>query len=78
MRTAKADMVAFGEDWGRHPSSTQHLIKRIGVDRQVLWVNSIGMRRPQLTVHDLHRALNKVFGASPAATASTPLAHPHG
>jgi glycosyltransferase involved in cell wall biosynthesis len=76
MRTAKADMVAFGEDWGRHPSSTQHLIKRIGVDRQVLWVNSIGMRRPQLTVHDLHRALNKVFGASPAATASTPLAAP--
>jgi glycosyltransferase involved in cell wall biosynthesis len=58
----KADLVAFGEDWGRHPSSTQHLMKRIGIDRQVLWVNSIGMRRPHLTLHDLNRAASKVFG----------------
>jgi Glycosyl transferases group 1 len=68
MNTAKADLVAFGEDWGRHPSSTQHLIKRIGLDRKVLWVNSIGMRRPQLTMHDMQRALAKVFGSSPSAT----------
>jgi glycosyltransferase involved in cell wall biosynthesis len=76
MKSAKADLVAFGEDWGRHPSSTQHLIKRIGIDRQVLWVNSIGMRRPQLTVHDMQRALAKVFGpatvASPAQNNAPP------
>jgi glycosyltransferase involved in cell wall biosynthesis len=61
----KTDLVAFGEDWGRHPSSTQHLMKRISVDRQVLWVNSIGMRRPQLTLNDLNRAASKVFRARP-------------
>jgi glycosyltransferase involved in cell wall biosynthesis len=72
MSNQKSDMVAFGEDWGRHPSSTQHLIKRIGIDRQVLWVNSIGMRRPQLTVHDMQRALNKVFGSSSPALTPTP------
>ncbi len=76
MNTAKADLVAFGEDWGRHPSSTQHLIKRIGIDRQVLWVNSIGMRRPQLTVRDMQRALSKVFAAPPTATAQAPVEAP--
>jgi glycosyltransferase involved in cell wall biosynthesis len=71
MKTAKTDLVAFGEDWGRHPSSTQHLIKRIAVDRQVLWVNSIGMRRPRLSLHDLNRAAGKAFGArtAPSVTA---------
>jgi glycosyltransferase involved in cell wall biosynthesis len=76
MNTLKSDMVAFGEDWGRHPSSTQHLIKRIGIDRQVLWVNSIGMRRPQLTVHDMQRALGKVFGSSAKAATQTPVEAP--
>lgn len=55
----KHDMVVFGEDWGRHPSSTQHLVKRLAVDRQVLWVNSIGMRRPRLNRADLHRLFEK-------------------
>jgi glycosyltransferase involved in cell wall biosynthesis len=76
MNSQKTDLVAFGEDWGRHPSSTQHLIKRIGIDRQVLWVNSIGMRRPQLTVHDMHRALNKVFGSTPTSTTQVPIDAP--
>ena len=36
------DLVVFGEDFGRHPSSTEHLIRRIAADRRVLWINSIG------------------------------------
>jgi len=55
-------MVVFGEDWGRHPSSTQHLIRRIAASNPVLWVNSIGMRRPRLTVRDAKRAASKLFG----------------
>lgn len=54
------DLIVFGEDWGRHPSSTQHLIKRLAEDRKIIWVNSIGMRRPQLTAADFARAGNKV------------------
>jgi len=41
--------IVFGEDWGRHPSSTQHLMKSITRKHQVYWVNSIGLRRPKLT-----------------------------
>jgi glycosyltransferase involved in cell wall biosynthesis len=60
-------MVVFGEDWGRHPSSTQHLIRRLAADSPVLWVNSIGLRRPQLTVRDLKRAAGKLFGCTRSA-----------
>ena len=55
-------LVVFGEDWGRHPSSTQHLVRRLADESPVLWVNSIGMRRPKLTVRDLKRAVSKVVG----------------
>lgn len=57
----KHDMVVFGEDWGRHPSSTQHLVKRLSGDRSVLWVNSIGLRRPRLNREDMHRLFQKAY-----------------
>lgn len=56
-----APLVVFGEDWGRHPSSTQHLVRRLAAEAPVIWVNSIGMRRPRLDVHDVRRAAGKVF-----------------
>lgn len=58
--TANHPLVVFGEDWGSHPSSTQHLIQRLGKDRNIVWVNSIGLRRPRIT--DLGRVVNKVGG----------------
>lgn len=55
----KRDMVVFGEDWGRHPSATQHLVKRLARERTALWVNSIGMRRPRLNRQDMARLFEK-------------------
>ncbi|QUM76636.1 glycosyltransferase [Moritella sp. 24] len=49
--------IVFGEDWGRHPSSTQHLMKCMINEHQVYWVNSIGLRRPKLT--DAKRVIEK-------------------
>lgn len=57
------DLIVFGEDWGGLPSSTQHLIRYLAQDRQVLWINSIGLRRPALTGRDLQRAWRKLFAA---------------
>lgn len=51
-------VVIFGEDWGAHPSSTQHLAKRLMADREIIWVNSIGLRRPRVT--DLARVVQKL------------------
>jgi glycosyltransferase involved in cell wall biosynthesis len=55
-----APLLVFGEDWGRHPSSTQHLVTQLAHDRHVVWVDSIGLRRPRLDVADLRRVLGKV------------------
>lgn len=52
--------IVFGEDWGRHPSSTQHLFKQIIPQDEVVWVNSMGLRFPQLNSHDLQRAKEKL------------------
>jgi len=49
------DLIVFGEDWGGLPSSTQHLVKLLARDRKVLWINSIGLRRPRLNLHDIKR-----------------------
>ena len=58
-----ADLIVFGEDWGRHPSSTQHLVKRLAADRRVVWINSIGLRRPRLGPADLKRVVQKLRAA---------------
>lgn len=53
-------LVVFGEDWGAHPSSTQHLMKQLCAETPVIWLNSIGMRRPKLTLKDMRRAVGKL------------------
>ena len=73
----KHDMVVFGDDWGRHPSATQHLVKRMADDRNVLWINSIGMRRPRFNRQDIQRLFQKAHSmiakqqAKPARENST-------
>lgn len=53
------DMLVFGEDWGRHPSSTQHLIHHLMTEQEIVWVNSLGLRRPRFNRQDLTRAVQK-------------------
>ena len=53
-------LIVFGEDWGAHPSSTQHIVKVLGQTRPIIWLNSIGLRKPKLTLQDLVRAFHKV------------------
>ena len=55
------DLIVFGEDWGGLPSSTQHLIKHLAKNRQVLWINSIGLRQPKLCLRDIQRTIYKVI-----------------
>ena len=52
--------VVFAEDWGSHPSSTQHLFTRIAKEHDVIWFNSIGMRKPSLNLKDINRIVTKL------------------
>lgn len=52
--------VIFGDDWGRHVSTMQHLFRTMVADDPIVWVNSYGHRLPQLTLYDLGRAARKI------------------
>jgi glycosyltransferase involved in cell wall biosynthesis len=51
----------FADDWGRHPSSAQHLVRHLLSDHSVSWINTIGTRAPSLSGATLCRGLEKVF-----------------
>lgn len=57
----KPSLLVFGEDWQGLPSSTQHLVKALAKDYQILWVNSIGLRQPKWQWRDLQRAGRKLW-----------------
>jgi glycosyltransferase involved in cell wall biosynthesis len=57
--TQSPALVVFADDWGRHPSSCQHLVRRLREDLDVLWVNSIGTRRVRANRLTLRRGLEK-------------------
>ena len=76
---ANRDLVVFGEDFGGHPSSTQHLVRHLLARHRVLWVNSIGLRRPRLTAYDLTRAGRKLLAmARPPVTTTARAPLPDG
>ncbi len=52
--------IVFSDDWGRWPSSSQHLFRHVGRRRDVLWVETFGMRAPRPTAADVRRTVEKV------------------
>lgn len=53
-------LVVFSDDWGRHPSSCQHLVGQLLPSHPALWVNTIGTRLPSLTLDDLRKVIVKL------------------
>ncbi len=64
----KQKLLVFSDDWGRHPSSCQHLVRKLLPEFAVTWVNTIGMRPPRLDWVTVKRGLEKVRGWLPRAT----------
>jgi len=54
------NFVVFSDDWGRHPSSCQHLFRRIARDHRVLWVNTIGLRAAKADSFTFRRGAEKL------------------
>ena len=70
-------LVVFADDWGRHPSSSQHLVRRLLPRREVVWVNTIGTRPLRLDLGTARRVLGKLrhwvqADAAPADTEPSP------
>ncbi|MHB8563045.1 MAG: glycosyltransferase family 1 protein, partial [Acidiferrobacteraceae bacterium] len=53
--------IAFGPDWGRHPSSLGHLMRAVARTEPVVWINSIAQRSPRFTLQDTRRAAQKLW-----------------
>ena len=69
--------VVFSDDWGRHPSSCQHLFRRILPHAEVIWVNTVGLRSPRLTLYDVKRALQVVGSWLRSGRRRGPASAPH-
>lgn len=59
-------LLVFSDDWGRHPSSCQHLTRNLLDRYPVLWVNTIGTRAPRMDMQTMRRVAEKMrqWGAS--------------
>jgi hypothetical protein len=55
----RASLLVFADDWGRHPSSCQHLVRHLLARHDVYWVNTIGTRTPKIDLATLGRGLEK-------------------
>lgn len=53
-------IICFSKDWGGDPTSNNHIMWRLSAKNQILWVNSIGMRRPGMNGRDLKRLVVKL------------------
>jgi glycosyltransferase involved in cell wall biosynthesis len=72
-QTQIGSLLVFSDDWGRHPSSCQHLIRNLLDRYPVLWVNTIGTRAPRLDLQTLKRVAEKVrqWGSKSSRVASS-------
>jgi glycosyltransferase involved in cell wall biosynthesis len=53
-------LLVFADDWGRHPSSCQHLVRQLLNRHETYWVNTIGTRKPRLDFATLRRGIEVV------------------
>ncbi|HKY33169.1 MAG TPA: glycosyltransferase [Candidatus Polarisedimenticolia bacterium] len=72
-------IVCFAHDWHGDPTSKTHIMRILARRNRVLWVNSIGMRRPRASSSDFGRLAAKLRqGLSPCREVERNLfvAHP--
>jgi glycosyltransferase involved in cell wall biosynthesis len=65
--------LIFADDWGRHPSSCQHLARHWLDRREVYWVNTIGTREPSLSLDTFRRGFEKISSWVSRSGASCPV-----
>ena len=65
------NIVCFANDWDADPTSKHQVMKILARSNRVLWVNSIGLRRPGATAQDASRIVAKVkkFARGPVCMA---------
>jgi glycosyltransferase involved in cell wall biosynthesis len=71
-------LVVFADDWGVHPSSAQHLLRRFLGRNRVVWVNTVGQRLPRPGLRDARKLLRKLGSWSGIRSRTSPRAATNG
>lgn len=53
-------IICFAHDWVGDPTSKTHIMRILSEKNRILWVNSIGMRRPAVSGRDARRLVAKL------------------
>ena len=53
-------IICFAHDWRGDPTSKTHIMRILSENNRILWVNSIGMRRPSVSGRDARRIVKKL------------------
>ncbi|PKL83330.1 MAG: hypothetical protein CVV24_05525 [Ignavibacteriae bacterium HGW-Ignavibacteriae-3] len=54
------DIIIFNDDWGRFPSTLQHIARVLmNNNNRIFWVGSLGLRKPKISLSDFNRAAQK-------------------
>src|SRR6188768_2094999 len=57
------NIVCFAKDWSEDPTSCNHVMRALARNNRVLWLNSVGARRPDFgSARDLRKMGSKVLG----------------
>lgn len=54
------DIIIFGEDWDRFPSTTQHIGKILLKSNRIMWIGSLAHRKPNFSINDILRIFQKI------------------
>lgn len=52
-------IIIFGDDWGRYPSTIQHIGKVLAQYNRLIWIGSLGLRKPEFSLYDVKRVWQK-------------------
>ena len=53
-------IICFAHDWNGDPTSKTHIMRILSEKNRILWVDSIGMRRPTVSGRDARRLARKL------------------
>ena len=56
------ELVVISDEWGGMPISCRHLLRHFLPSVPLLWVETIGLRSPGVSLYDVKRGLQKVSG----------------
>lgn len=56
----KRVLICLSTDWHGHPCSLSHVFKIVAQREPVIWINSIGLRRPRFALQDFRRLWHKL------------------